>query len=169
MNIGIIKTHFINFHFIFLERKQSYIICARRKLGYQLALFFDKISEELFAKIPVASEVRSRVLLNIEQFEIGQSYVTAKVENRFAENVTVNIQGGRPGIELQESLFRIKDRDNAAPLQSAYISNTLKESGKIFVRKLPVIGLKDWLLIYEQTLLELSVKDAYDELEIIVT
>ena len=33
---------------------------------------------------------------------------------------------------------------------------------------LPVIGVSDWLLIYENTLLELSVKDAYDELEISV-
>jgi hypothetical protein len=38
----------------------------------------------------------------------------------------------------------------------------------IFARKLPVVGQRDWLLIYEDTLLELSVKDAYDELEIIV-
>jgi hypothetical protein len=36
------------------------------------------------------------------------------------------------------------------------------------VRKLPVIGIRDWLLIYEDTLVELSVKDAYDELEIVV-
>jgi hypothetical protein len=36
------------------------------------------------------------------------------------------------------------------------------------VRKLPVIGMRDWLLIYEDTLVELSVKDAYDELEIVV-
>jgi hypothetical protein len=132
-------------------------------------LFFDKISEELFAKIPEPPEVRSRVLLNIEGFEIGESYVTAKVENRFAENVTVNIQGGRPGIELQESLFKIKDRDNAVPLQSAYLNTKLIQSGKIFVRELPVIGIRDWLLVYEDTLLELSVNDAFDELEIIVT
>jgi hypothetical protein len=33
---------------------------------------------------------------------------------------------------------------------------------------LPVIGIKDWLLIYDDTLLELAVKDAYDELEIVV-
>lgn len=132
-------------------------------------MFFDKISEELFAKIPKPPEVRSRVLLNIEGFEIGESYVTAKVENRFAENVTVNIQGGRPGIELQESLFKIKDRDNAVPLQSAYLNTKLIQSGKIFVRKLPVIGIRDWLLVYEDTLLELSVNDAFDELEIIVT
>jgi hypothetical protein len=132
-------------------------------------LFFDKISEELFAKIPEPPEVRSRVLLNIEGFEIGESYVTAKVENRFAENVTVNIQGGRPRIELQESLFKIKDRDNAVPLQSAYLNTKLIQSGKIFVRELPVIGIRDWLLVYEDTLLELSVNDAFDELEIIVT
>jgi hypothetical protein len=132
-------------------------------------LFFDKISEELFAKIPEPPEVRSRVLLNIEGFEIGESYVTAKVENRFAENVTVNIQGGRPRIELQESLFKIKDRDNAVPLQSAYLNTKLIQSGKIFVRELPVIGIMDWLLVYEDTLLELSVNDAFDELEIIVT
>lgn len=132
-------------------------------------MFFDKISEELFGKIPEPPEVRSRVLLNIEGFEIGESYVTAKVENRFAENVTVNIQGGRPGIELQESLFKIKDRDNAVPLQSAYLNTKLIQSGKIFVRKLPVIGIRDWLLVYEDTLLELSVNDAFDELEIIVT
>ena len=132
-------------------------------------MFFDKISEELFAKIPEPPEARSRVLLNIEGFEIGESYVTAKVENRFAENVTVNIQGGRPGIELQESLFKIKDRDNAVPLQSAYLNTKLIQSGKIFVRELPVIGIRDWLLVYEDTLLELSVNDAFDELEIIVT
>ena len=28
--------------------------------------------------------------------------------------------------------------------------------------------MRDWLLIYEDTLVELSVKDAYDELEIVV-
>jgi hypothetical protein len=36
------------------------------------------------------------------------------------------------------------------------------------VRKLPVIGMRDWLLIYEDTLLEPSVKDEYVELEIVV-
>ena len=132
-------------------------------------MFFDKISEEVFVKMPRPPEIRSRVLLNIEHFEIGQSYVTAKVENRFADNVTINIQGGRPGIELQESLFTIKDRDNTVPLKNAYLSTKLIQSGKIFVRSLPVIGIRYWLLVYEDTLLELSVHDAFDELEIIVT
>lgn len=131
-------------------------------------MFFDAISEVLFQEIPKSPIVRSQVLLNIDRFEIGQSYVTAKIQNRYAENVTVNIQGGRPGIELQESLFKIKNPENQIPLQFAYLKAKLIETGKIFVRKLPVVGLRDWLLIYEDTLVELSVKDAYDELEIVV-
>lgn len=131
-------------------------------------MFFDATSEVLFHEIPKSPIVRSQVLLNIDRFEIGQSYVTAKIQNRYAENVTVNIQGGRPGIELQESLFKIKNPENQIPLQFAYLKANLIETGKIFVRKLPVVGLRDWLLIYEDTLVELSVKDAYDELEIVV-
>jgi hypothetical protein len=131
-------------------------------------LFFDAISEVLFQEIPKSPIVRSQVLLNIDRFEIGQSYVTAKIQNRHAESVTVNIQGGRPGIELQESLFKIKNPENQIPLQFAYLKANLIEAGKIFVRKLPVVGVRDWLLIYEDTLVELSVKDAYDELEIVV-
>jgi hypothetical protein len=131
-------------------------------------LFFDTISEVLFHEIPKSPTVRSQVLLNIDRFEIGQSYVTAKIQNKYAENVMVNIQGGRPGIELQESLFKIKNPENQIPLQFAYLKANLIETGKIFVRKLPVVGLRDWLLIYEDTLVELSVKDAYDELEIVV-
>jgi hypothetical protein len=133
-----------------------------------LNLFFDGISEALFDEIPKSPLVRSRVLLNIEQFEIGQSYVTAKVRNRYADNVTVNIQGGQPGIELQQSLFKIKENENADLLHYAYLSTKLTQTNKILVRKLPVIGVRDWLLIYENTFLELSVNDAYDELEISV-
>lgn len=126
------------------------------------------MSEQLFHEIPMAPIVRSQVLLNIDRFEIGQSYVTAKIQNRYEENVMINIQGGRPGIELQESLFKIKNSENQVPLRYAYIRANLIQTGKIFVRKLPVIGMRDWLLIYEDKLVELSVKDAYDELEIVV-
>ena len=131
-------------------------------------MFYDAISEVLFHEIPKSTLIRSQVLLNIDRFEIGQSYVTAKILNRFAEDVMVNIQGGRPGIELQESLFKIRNPENQIPLQFAYLKANLIESGKIFVRKVPVVGLRHWLLIYEDTLVELSVKDAYDELEIVV-
>ncbi len=131
-------------------------------------MFFDEISEQLFDEMRKSPLVRSHVLLNIDKFEIGQSYVTAKIQNRYAENVTINIQGGRPGIELQDSLFKIKNPENQDSLYYAYITAKLIQSGKIFVRKLPVVGIRDWLLIYEDTLVELSVKDAYDELEIVV-
>ena len=130
--------------------------------------FFDRISEALFDEIPKPKSARSRVLLNIERFEIGQNYVTAKVQNRYGDKVTLNIQGGRPGIELQESLFKIKNQETGDRISYAYLLTKVMETKKILVRKLPVIGMSDWLLIYEDTLVELSVKDAYDELEIIV-
>jgi hypothetical protein len=107
-------------------------------------------------------------MLNIEQFEIGQSYVTAKVQNRYGEKVTINIQGGRPGIELQESFFKAKREKGETPKYVYLITRMIQDGNKIFARKLPVIGQRDWLLIYEDTLLELSVKDAYDELEIVL-
>jgi hypothetical protein len=37
----------------------------------------------------------------------------------------------------------------------------------ILIRKLPVIGVKDWLLIYENTLFLLAVKEKYEELEML--
>jgi hypothetical protein len=128
-------------------------------------LFFDDTSKILYNQLSKNSSVQSRVMLNIEQFEIGQSYVTAKVQNRYGEKVTINIQGGRPGIELQESFFKTKKE---TPTYAYLITRMMRDKNKIFARKLPVIGQKDWLLIYDDTLLELSVKDAYDELEIIV-
>jgi hypothetical protein len=141
-------------------------VCAYGSLD--LNLFFDGISEALFDEIPKPPLARSRVLLNIERFEIGQSYVTAKVQNRAGDKVTINIQGGLPGIELQESLFKIKGHQKEDRPYHAYIITKLIQTNKILVRKLPVIGIRDWLLIYEDTLVELSVKDAYDELEIVV-
>jgi len=131
-------------------------------------LFFDGISEALFSEIPESTAIKSRVLLNIERFEIGQSYVTAKIQNKYGDKVTINIQGGRPGIELQESLFKIKDTDSGGSPRYAYLLTKLIQTKKFLVRKLPVIGMTDWLLIYGDTLLKLSVKDAYDELEFVV-
>ena len=37
---------------------------------------------------------------------------------------------------------------------------------EILIRKLPVLEVKEWLLIYEVTLFMLAVKDRYNELEI---
>ena len=137
-------------------------------------MFFDQTSEELFDEIQKTRFVKSRVLLNIERSEIGQSYLTAKVLNRYGDNVRINIQGGSPGIELQESLFKIKELSKEGRPHYAFLTTKVNDvknnskNDKILVRKLPVVGMRDWLLIYEDTLVELAVKDAYDELEIIV-
>jgi hypothetical protein len=124
--------------------------------------FHDELSETLYREIPDTSSASNKVMLHIEQFEVGQSYVTAKVENRYGDIVTLNIEAGRLGIELQETLFKIKGRRP----RLAYVMTTINDTGKILVRKLPVIGVKDWLLIYEEDLFLLAVKDAYDEVDI---
>lgn len=124
--------------------------------------FHDKLSETLYREIPDTSSASNKVMLHIDRFDVGQSYVTAKVENRYGDIVKINIEGGRLGIELQETLFKIKGRQP----RLAYIITTINDTGKILVRKLPVIGIKDWLLIYEDDLFLLAVKDAYDEVDI---
>ncbi|HJS68219.1 MAG TPA: hypothetical protein VJ730_02270 [Nitrososphaera sp.] len=124
--------------------------------------FHDKLSETLYKEIPDTSSASNKVMLHIDRFDVGQSYVTAKVENRYGDTVKINIEGGRLGIELQETLFKIKGRQP----RLAYVITTINDTGKILVRKLPVIGVKDWLLIYEDELFLLAVKDAYDEVDI---
>jgi hypothetical protein len=124
--------------------------------------FYDKLSEKLYREIPDTFAAAYKVMLNIEQFDVGQSYVIAKVENRYGDIIKINIEAGAQGIELQETLFNLKGR---CP-RFAYIMTTIKYTGKMLVRKLPVIGVKDWLLIYEDDLFLFAVKDAYDELDI---
>jgi hypothetical protein len=124
--------------------------------------FYDNLSEKLYREMPDTFIATNKVMLNIEQFEAGQSYVTAKVENRLGDKVKINIQGGMQGIELQETLFNLKGRSP----RFAYVMTTIKDTREVVVRKLPVIGVKDWLLIYEDDLFLLAVKDTYDELDI---
>ena len=125
-------------------------------------IFYDKISEKLYGEIPDTLVATDKVMLSIERFDVGQSYVIARVENRYGDIVRINIQGGAQGIELQETLFTLKGRRP----RLAYVTTTISETEKVFVRKLPVIGIKDWLLIYEDDLFLLAVKDAYDEIDI---
>jgi hypothetical protein len=124
--------------------------------------FFDSVSDKLFPEIPDSASALAKVFLNIEQFDIGQSYVTARIVNKYGDKVGLNIQGGRPGIELQESLFKLQGKQIP---KHAFVLTRIKENGKLLVRKLPVVGIKDWLLIYEDTLFLLAVKDRYDEIE----
>lgn len=125
-------------------------------------IFHDKLSERLYTEMPHTFAAPYKIMLNIERFDIGQSYVIAKVENRHGDTVKLNIQGGKQGIELQQSLFNLKDRWP----RFAYIMTNIIDTDKMLLRKLPVIGVKDWLLIYEDELFLLAVKDAYDELDI---
>ncbi|MGB6673058.1 MAG: hypothetical protein WBE34_11535 [Candidatus Nitrosopolaris sp.] len=59
-------------------------------------------------EIPESSLARSKVFLNIERFEIGQSYVTARVQNRYGDKVNINIQGGRPGKNYKKVFSKSK-------------------------------------------------------------
>jgi hypothetical protein len=126
-------------------------------------LFFDKLSEILYNEISENTTAYSKVMINIDQFNIGQSYVTAKVQNRYGNIININIEGGRNGIELQDELFNIKGKS----LSVAYLITKIKDGNNILVRKLPIIGQKDWLLIYDDTFFLMAVKDAYDEIEIL--
>jgi hypothetical protein len=54
------------------------------------------------------------------------------------------------------TLFKIKDQDRGDRPRYAYLLTKLILTKKVLVRKLPVIGMRDWLLIYEDTLVELS-------------
>ena len=124
--------------------------------------FYDGLSENLYSELPETFVATNKIMLNIEQFEPGQSYVTANVANRYGDIVKINIQGGSQGIELQRTLFNEGDRWP----RFAYLMTLVKDRGDILVRKLPVVGISDWLLIYEDDLFLLAVKDAYDELDI---
>ena len=126
--------------------------------------FYDELSKKLHGEIPDGLPGSGKVLLHIDRFNVGQSYVTAKVENRFGDTVSINIEGGRLGIDLQDTLFRLGDRLS----KFAYVITSINDSGKVLVRKLPVLGRKDWLLIYEDDLFLLAEKDAYDEVEVIL-
>lgn len=157
--------------------------------------FYDELSEKLYHEIEwklrdYSGAYSSKVMLELGTFNIAESYVTSKVENREGDTVKVNIEGGRCGIELQETLFDLKGKN----LGHAYLMTNVKQDldgptaataskqrhsrsiawrqqhntiTKVLVRRLPILGVKDWLIIYEDTLFLLAVKDAYDEMEII--
>ena len=156
--------------------------------------FFDELSEKLYQELE--SKLRnhaqykynsSRVMVELGPFNVAESYVTSEIENRHGDTVKVNIEGGRLGIDLQETLFALK----GGKLTHAYLITNVKQdvtdsfnndrrqansaawrqqhntTTRLLVRRLPILGNKDWLLIYEDTLFFLAVKDAYEELEIV--
>lgn len=123
-------------------------------------LYYDTYSQSLSSEIPQSKNSFLKTMLNLEKFEIGQSYVTCKIRNKENNTIMVNIQGGSPGIDISDSLFNLTDIPKTAYLRTMV-------DNKILIRKLPVLGIKDWLLIYENTLFLLAVKDKYNELEVL--
>ncbi|HKU82523.1 MAG TPA: hypothetical protein VJP58_00645 [Candidatus Nitrosocosmicus sp.] len=128
------------------------------------ALYFDKESELLQNEIPQSNSCIIKISFSLD-FDIGQSYVTSKIKDRDGNIRKLNIQPGTRGIKLQSDLIRIKNKEAVLP-SHVYIRTTLRD-GRALVRKLPVIGTSDWLLIFEEDLCVLAVKDQYDEIEIL--
>ena len=127
-------------------------------------LYFDEESKLMQNEIPQSNSCVIKISFSLD-FDIGQSYVTSKIEDRDGNIRKLNIQPGIRGIKLQSDLIRVKNKDANLP-SHAYVRTTLKE-GKTLVRKLPIIGTSDWLLIFEEDLFVLAVKDQYDEIEIL--
>jgi hypothetical protein len=125
-----------------------------------MTFFYDEISKSLSSEIPQSKNSYLKAMLDLERFEIGQSYVTSKIKNKKNDTVVVNIQGGGPGMDISDSLFNLTETPKIA-----YVRTMI--DNKMLVRKLPVLGVKDWLLIYENTLFLLAVKEKYDELELL--
>jgi hypothetical protein len=128
------------------------------------ALYFDEESELLQDEIPQSNHCRIKISFSLD-FDIGQSYVTSKIEDRDGNIRKLNIQPGTKGIKLQSDLIRVKNKDADLP-SHVYVQTTLKD-GKTLVRKLPILGTSDWLLIFEEDLFLLAVKDQYEEIEIL--
>lgn len=127
------------------------------------SLYFDEESEILHKQVPQSKDCKVKLSFNLD-FDIGQSYVTSKIEDRDGNIRKLNIQSGTRAIKLQSELTRLRSGEEYPP--HVFVKTILKDS-RIFVRKLPIIGLSDWLLIFEEDLFLLAVKGEYDEIEIL--
>lgn len=127
------------------------------------SFFFDEESESLHDEIPLSKNCRVKLAFDLD-FDIGQSYVTSKIRDREGNIKKLNIQAGTRGIKLQGELIRAKADDD---YPSHVFVITKIDNSKIFIRKLPVTGLSDWLLIFEEDLFMLAVKGKYDEIEVL--
>jgi hypothetical protein len=127
-------------------------------------VFFDEESRILFREIPNSSLSKIKVSFSLD-FDIGQSYVTSEIVDRDGVTRKLNIQGGQRGVKLQKDLCRLKNGEKDMP-PHVYIRTLLKDS-RVLVRKLPVVGISDWLLIFEDDLFVLAVEGLYDEVELL--
>jgi hypothetical protein len=155
----------------------------------EIISFYDEESEMLSKEIP--NSASSNIKLSFElDFDIGQSYVTSKIIDRNGITRKLNIQAGFRGIKLQNDLFKIRgkkgyinnnnnnnnknDPGSDSPSSGegnlpsfVFVKTSLLKDSKILIRKLPVIGTSDWLLIFEEDLFLLAARGMYDEIEIL--
>jgi hypothetical protein len=129
------------------------------------ALYYDEESEYMQSEIPQSNSCVIKLSFSLD-FDIGQGYVTSKIQDRDGNIRKLNIQPGTRGIELQRELISRDKKKQAEPPSHVYVRTTLKDK-KTLVRKLPVIGTSDWLLIFEEDLCMLAIKGQYDEIEIL--
>lgn len=129
------------------------------------ALYYDEESEYMQSEIPQSNSCVIKLSFSLD-FDIGQGYVTSKIQDRDGNIKKLNIQPGTRGIELQRDLISRDKKKQAEPPSHVYVRTTLKDK-KTLVRKLPVIGTSDWLLIFEEDLCMLAIKGQYDEIEIL--
>lgn len=140
------------------------------------SLYYDEESEYMQSEIPQSNSCVIKLSFSLD-FDIGQGYVTSKIQDRDGNIRKLNIQPGTRGIKLQSDLIS-RDKNKQADSPShvyvqttnlpthVYVRTTLKDK-KTLVRKLPVIGTSDWLLIFEEDLCMLAIKGQYDEIEIL--
>ena len=128
-------------------------------------LFFDEESEMLSREIPASSLSKIKIAFSLD-FDIGQSYVTSNIIDRDGVTRKLNIQGGQRGIKLQRELCHLRENDEGRMPSHAYVKTTLRDS-QILIRRLPIMGISDWLLIFEDDLFVLAVKELYDEIELL--
>lgn len=62
--------------------------------------YYDAYSQSMSNEIPYSKNSLLKTMINLEKFEIGQSYVTCKIKNKENDSVIVNIQGGTQSIYL---------------------------------------------------------------------
>ena len=75
-------------------------------------LYFDEESELMQNEIPQSNSCVIKISFSLD-FDIGQSYVTSKIEDRDGNIRKLNIQPGIRGIKLQRTLSESKTRSKA--------------------------------------------------------
>ena len=80
--------------------------------------YYDAYSPSMSYEIPHSKNSIFKTMINLNKFEIGQSYVTCKIKNKENDSVIVNIQGGTPRIDLSYLLFNMGDLCNRIKIRN---------------------------------------------------